>query len=599
MKPEAVETFLKYDDIATRLVVDPLMGYTRLKLSKFDMPPLQEESTLIDILKIMKKDQDFRRALDQLLSTEWGLEVTANMAEKEIGELKGHIQKYLIGLTVDGGFKLDPENRYSMEEHKGAKVSSTKGWGRGEDILVATTFDITKDQERELVLRGVDTSCMLKSSRSKAVLVVIGPIAFVNHHCKPNCEFVTFTSKVVCLRSTREIEPGEELTIFYGEDYFRRNNKNCECSDCEVQKKGAFRKRKRGERKDRDLVTPEEDEAILRVKILYVVFGTQVINMRISSRLSPYQLLFQYLKRHGGYSRRGGQLLWKEMARKATKGVLEGRSWTVLRNRFLRMLPNLEKATVAKLVEKDEEAKAASMAATGKAWSRTEYYSNAEDRKILEYIVREQSYSRVKGDNLWQDMEKQKVLENRSWLGMRKRFQKSIMKKLESYDFLSEEQRAYLRERTIVKDEKGRVAAGQIRSNQPYTKEEDEAILSFPLLQLHSKRKGHKLWKKMEDVLVGRSWESIRKRYKRITNQQHSSFGDKSEEKEEGDIEEEEEMLSETEGEEVEEMDVEEVQVLGGVEESEEEMDEKNSQEEQLDEDVGEEELYSTYILVD
>ena len=285
------------------------------------------------------------------------------------------------------------------------------------------------------------------------------------------------------------------------------------------------------------------------------------------------------------------------MARKATKGVLEGRSWTVLRNRFLRMLPNLEKATVAKLVEKDEEAKAASMAATGKAWSRTEYYSNAEDRKILEYIVREQSYSRVKGDNLWQDMEKQKVLENRSWLGMRKRFQKSIMKKLESYDFLSEEQRVYLRERTIVKDEKGRVAAGQIRSNQPYTKEEDEAILSFPLLQLHSKRKGHKLWKKMEDVLVGRSWESIRKWYKRIKNQQHSSFGDKSEEKEEGDIE--EEMLSETEGEEVEEMDVEEVQVLGGVEQNEEEMDEKNSQEEQLDEDGDEEEFYSTYILVD
>ena len=60
-------------------------------------------------------------------------------------------------------------------------------------------------------------------------------------------------------------------------------------------------------------------------------------------------------------------------------------------------------------------------------------------------------------------MEKQKVLENRSWLGMRKRFQKSIMKKLESYDFLTEEQRAYLRERTIVKDEKGRVATDENR----------------------------------------------------------------------------------------------------------------------------------------
>ena len=52
------------------------------------------------------------------------------------------------------------------------------------------------------------------------------------------------------------------------------------------------------------------------------------------------------------------------------------------------------------------------------------------------------------------------------------------MKKIESYDFLAAEGR-FLRERMILKDKEARVAAGQIRSNQNYTKEEDKTILSW------------------------------------------------------------------------------------------------------------------------
>ena len=110
------------------------------------------------------------------------------------------------------------------------------------------------------MLRGVDTSCMLKSSYS-GIQVLFGPITLTNHSCVPNCEFDSSRSKIVSLRAIRDIEPGEELTIFYGENYFDKNNKGCQCSD----KKGYFRKLKRGETRDRDLFTPEDDEAILKV----------------------------------------------------------------------------------------------------------------------------------------------------------------------------------------------------------------------------------------------------------------------------------------------------------------------------------------------
>ena len=61
---------------------------------------------------------------------------------------------------------------------------------------------------------------------------------------------------------------------------------------------------------------------------------------------------------------------------------------------------------------------------------------------------------------------------------MRGRFKQTIMKNIESYDFVSAEERSFLKKRMIVKDEDGRVATGQVRSNQNYTKEEDNTLLS-------------------------------------------------------------------------------------------------------------------------
>ena len=56
---------------------------------------------------------------------------------------------------------------------------------------------------------------------------------YVNHSCAPNCEAELRDGKVLIF-ATRDIKPGEELTIDYGEEYFKEfiEPEGCKCVKC-------------------------------------------------------------------------------------------------------------------------------------------------------------------------------------------------------------------------------------------------------------------------------------------------------------------------------------------------------------------------------
>ena len=68
---------------------------------------------------------------------------------------------------------------------------------------------------------------------------------YANHSCRPNAESALKRGKVI-LRALRAIEPGEEITYDYGEEYFELFIKpnGCRCAKCAEDTKARRAKRR-------------------------------------------------------------------------------------------------------------------------------------------------------------------------------------------------------------------------------------------------------------------------------------------------------------------------------------------------------------------
>jgi hypothetical protein len=68
---------------------------------------------------------------------------------------------------------------------------------------------------------------------------------YVNHACKPNAEAVLVRGRMV-YRARKQIAPGAEITVDYGQEYFQRflTARGCKCESCRA-KRALMRRRQR------------------------------------------------------------------------------------------------------------------------------------------------------------------------------------------------------------------------------------------------------------------------------------------------------------------------------------------------------------------
>lgn len=118
-----------------------------------------------------------------------------------------------------------------------------------EDDALREEAALSRERRKEQQYGGVlgpgrDFS-VIRSARKGCSQLLLGPARFVNHDCDPNCEFHRLGQSQMVFRCLRDVGLNEEITTYYGDNYFEVGNAECMCRTCESRREGIFASQKK------------------------------------------------------------------------------------------------------------------------------------------------------------------------------------------------------------------------------------------------------------------------------------------------------------------------------------------------------------------
>jgi SET domain-containing protein len=94
-------------------------------------------------------------------------------------------------------------------------VFATRSFAKGEVVETCHTVEIA-----DADVSGRLNDYVFSSHGKGEVLLVLGNGMLYNHSPEPNVEYVEDEPTTIMFRTLRKVEPGEELTISYGDEWW-------------------------------------------------------------------------------------------------------------------------------------------------------------------------------------------------------------------------------------------------------------------------------------------------------------------------------------------------------------------------------------------
>ncbi|KAM4057159.1 SET domain-containing protein [Hirsutella rhossiliensis] len=226
-----------YDDILTDALVDHVFYWTSVPKNRSSYHPSRGIREQV-IAGIIQQEVVVNRSLEaaerKLLATD-GLRRFHDglKTDQERDDFRRHLLRYLQIYLPDCPWEVGSTNRYTIVTHE-ACVTARRPIRRNETVryLSGIQVNITPEEEKDIAVRKKDFSIVV-SSRNKCTSLFMGPARFANHDCGANARLMTTGHAGIEIIATRAIDPGEEITVSYGENYFGEDNCECLCRTCE------------------------------------------------------------------------------------------------------------------------------------------------------------------------------------------------------------------------------------------------------------------------------------------------------------------------------------------------------------------------------
>ena len=158
-------------------------------------------------------------------------------------------------------------------------------------------------------------------------------------------------------------------------------------------------------------------------------------------------------------------------------------------------------------------------------WYKIKYrqpFNRGEEEAIVKYFATHGGYSVRGGNTVWRQMEEDWICPGRTWQSLRERFEKHIEVNLRQFGVTKTD--------LIKVDRENKVESikGLRKNVKYYSKDEDVKIINFII---DNKRfedvKGNELWKVIvqRNVVVGRSWQSLKERFRKTILPKINQYG--------------------------------------------------------------------------